>query len=297
MGAASLRPYLRILRLLVLLIVATCFGVILFEALIITYRLTVPLKGKVCCLALPHEDVHFQTADGLTLTGWYVPPKNGAVIILFHTYFGNRMASSDVANMLVRHGYGVLLYDQRASGESDGDVRSLGWLDIPDVSHAVAWVQSRTGMDQAHIGVYGCSMGGAIALAAAAHNPAIAAVAADAASPLTLGEALPQLGEPGWELNLPITTLYYSFVALRTATLPPMTTTQAAQAIAPRPLLLISSGQPGERQRVDGFFTAAGQPKGRWHIPEAAHCSGSSIRPDEYEQHLVDFFNSAFHKP
>ena len=284
------------MQIFVLLVVAAYLGVILYGAFSITNAMTVPLKGNVCCLSLHHEDIHFQTADGLTLSGWYIPPRNGAVIVLLHTYYLNRRQTLSVASMLARHGYGVLMYDQRASGQSEGDVRSLGWLDIPDVSKAVLWVQSRPGVDAQRIGVYGCSMGGAIALAAAAQNPTIAAVAADAASPLTFGEEHPTLADPMWSISYPIHALYYLFIGLRAQTMPSMPTWQAAQAIAPRPLLLISTGQSGERERVARFYDSAGQPKAHWNIPEAGHCGGPSVRPAEYEQHLIDFFDGALLK-
>ena len=287
----------RVLRLLMLAAVASWFGIILYGALSVTMWLTVPLKGTVCCLEEPHENIHFQTADGLTLSGWYIPPKNGAVLILFHAYFGNRHDMLPIAEMFTRRGYGVLMYDQRASGESQGEVRSLGWLDIPDVRQAVAFAQSRPGVDKNRIGVYGCSIGGAIALASAASNLSIAAVAADAPSPLTLGEAHPQVGDPDWGINLPVAALYYSFVALRAGTLPPTSTLAAAQAIAPRPLLLISSGESGERDRIAALYNVAGEPKTHWNIPETGHCGGLSARPDEYEQRLVDFFNLSLLKP
>ncbi len=287
-----MRRLYRVLRLLILLVFTAYFAGVLFVSLSVTYGLTVPLRGAVCCLDLPHEAMHFQTADGLKLTGWYIPPKNGAVIILLHTYYGNRLHSLSVARLLVRRGYGVLMYDQRASGESEGDVRSLGWLDIADVSKAAGWLQTRPAVTQ--IGAYGCSMGGAIALAAAAQNPSIAAVVADAPSFLTFDESRLESNPADWSFGLPVSAFYYSFVALRAGTLPPISTHQALRAIAPRPLLLISSGQAGERQRVDGFFTIAGEPKSHWHIPEAGHCGGASLHPDEYEQHLVDFFDQSF---
>ncbi len=43
-------------------------------------RPTVPASTD---LGLPHEDVRFETSDGLTLHGWYVPSTNGAAIIDF----------------------------------------------------------------------------------------------------------------------------------------------------------------------------------------------------------------------
>lgn len=152
-----LRPY-HILRVFIVLVIVGYFGVILYSAVVIGQQLTEPLRGSVCCLARAHEDIHFQTADGVTLAGWYIPPKNGAVILLLHSYYSTRMQTVSIANMLARHDYGVLMYDQRASGESGGDVRSLGWRDIPDVSRAVSFVQSRTGTEQTHIGIYGCSV-------------------------------------------------------------------------------------------------------------------------------------------
>ena len=32
-----------------------------------------------------YEDVAFEGGDGLTIRGWYVPPRNGATIILLHS--------------------------------------------------------------------------------------------------------------------------------------------------------------------------------------------------------------------
>ena len=285
-----------LLRMIVLLVVLSYFGSVLYVGIPITNAITVPLKGSVCCLSLPHEDMHFQTANGLTLSGWYIPPQNGALIILLHSYYLNRLQTLPVAKMLAKHGYGVLMYDQRASGQSEGEFRSLGWLDIPDVSKAILWAQSQTGVDKNRIGIYGCSTGGAIALVAAAQNPAIAAVAADAASPLTFDEGRPTWDDPLWGINFPVYILYYTFIALRAQTLPSMPTRQAAHAIAPRPLLLISTGEAGERERVAGFYDSAGEPKTHWNIPEAGHCVGPSVRPEGYEQHLVDFFDEALLK-
>lgn len=290
-----LRP-LRLLRFFILVIVAAYFGVVLYSSLSITSMLTIPLKGSVCCFDAAHAGMRFKTADGLTLFGWYVPPRNGAVVILMHAYFVDRRQVIPVAQMLMKHGYGVVMYDQRASGQSDGDVRSLGWLDIPDVSQAVLWAQSQPGVDARRIGIYGCSMGGAIALVAAAQNPAISAIAADAPSPLSFDESIPTYDGPFWFINFPTYLLYYSFVSLRAHASPPMSTRQAVQMIAPRPLLVISTGQPGESERVDDFYAAAGQPKSRWHIPEAGHCGGPNTNPSEYERELTDFFDGALLK-
>jgi pimeloyl-ACP methyl ester carboxylesterase len=84
-------------------------------------------------LAFQVEEVTFQGGDDLTMAGWFTPPQNGATIILLHGYGGNRTAMMWHAQQLVEAGYGVLLYDERASGESEGQRRSFGWEDPVEV--------------------------------------------------------------------------------------------------------------------------------------------------------------------
>jgi pimeloyl-ACP methyl ester carboxylesterase len=286
------------LRVFVDILLAAYLGVVLAGAFSLTTMITAPLKGSICCqtprdFGTAYQDVSFHTADGLALSGWYVPSKNGAVIILLHSYYMDRRQVLPVAAMLARHGYGLLLYDQRASGKSAGDLRSLGWLDIPDVAQAVAFVRSRPGADHAPLGVYGCSVGGAIALGAAAANPAITAVAADAPSPLIIDEAHPNVGDPDWLISLPIYSLYYRFLALRVGAQPPLSGVEAVRHIAPRPLLLISTGKQGEQGRAELLFAAAPASTTHWNIPAADHCTGPSARPDEYAARLTSFFDQA----
>jgi uncharacterized protein len=283
------------LRFLCILPIAVYAGLILVGAIFITVAVTLPLKGQVCCLDLPHADVTFLTADGLTLSGWYIPPRNGATIILLHAYYGDRRQTLPVARMLAKHGYGLLLYDQRASGASQGRLRSLGWRDIPDVSAAAQWLKSRP--ETGKIGVLGCSMGGAIGLAAAANDPTLEAVAADAPSPLTFGEARPKVGDPNWLVTLPVYALYYGSVELLNGTFAPPTTLAALSKIAPRPLLLISTGASGEIDRVSAYYALAGEPKTHWNSPNSSHCAGPVTAANEYEQQLANFFAAALLKP
>jgi len=297
-----LRPLSYYLTFLAITSVVTVLSIIFLSAFLIATVVTIPLKSQVCCetparFGADYQSMHFSTADGLTLTGWYIPPRNtvpdsgnGAVIIPVHSYYGDRRQTLPVAEMLYKHGYGLLMYAQRASGESDGDSRSLGWRDIPDLKEAAAWLTGQPGIQK--IGAYGCSMGGAIALAGAVGVPSIHAVAADAPSPLQWAENRPSfsLQDP---FSLPIIALYYQMVILRARTLPPTSTVEAVRNYGPRPLLLISTGQGGELSRVSTYFDAAENPKTHRNIPDSSHCAAPVTHPAEYETHLVDFFNSA----
>jgi hypothetical protein len=74
-------------------------------------------------LGVAYEDVKFRTNDGLELEGWYVPSRNGAAVISFP----GRSGPQKQARMLIRHGYGVLLFDRRGEGASEGDPNAFGW--------------------------------------------------------------------------------------------------------------------------------------------------------------------------
>ena len=117
-------------------------------------------------LGVPYEDVTFETSDGLELEGWYVPSRNGAAVISFP----GRSGPQKQARMLARHGYGVLLFDRRGEGRSDGEPNSWGWGGDRDIDAAVAYLQARPDVDPSRIGGIGLSVGGEMMLEAAARG-------------------------------------------------------------------------------------------------------------------------------
>ena len=86
----------------------------------------------------PFEDVQFTTADGVTLRGWYKPARNGAAVIFVHGGGNNRLWFLPEAAALVRSGFGVLLFDSRANGESAGALQSWGDHEPADARAALA---------------------------------------------------------------------------------------------------------------------------------------------------------------
>ena len=120
-------------------------------------------------LGMASENVAFETSDGLTLKGWYVPSRNGAAVIAFP----GRKGPQPHARMLARHGYGVLLFDRRGEGASDGDPNAFGWGGEKDIEAAVAYLRDRPDVDPDRIGGIGLSVGGELLLQAAAGHPAL----------------------------------------------------------------------------------------------------------------------------
>src|SRR4029079_2588083 len=90
-----------------------------------THKAAEPIADSA--LELPHQTVTFPAADGTKLGGWYIPSKNGAAGIVVHGGGGDRTGSLRHARLLSSLGYGVLLYDSRGRGTSEGDPNAQGW--------------------------------------------------------------------------------------------------------------------------------------------------------------------------
>ena len=133
-------------------------------------------------VGLPYRDVEFETADGVTLSGWYMPSSNGAAIVLLHGAGSTRSSVLDHAAVLARHGYGVVLFDARGHGRSGGRAMDFGWYGDQDTSAAVTFLRSQPDVDDGRIAAVGMSMGGEEAIGAAAADARIQAVVAEGAT-------------------------------------------------------------------------------------------------------------------
>ena len=95
---------------------------------------TIPQGKTLRKYEIDYRPVDLITEDGIRLAAWYTPPQNGAVILLAHGY-GNKRPEWVYA-LLARKKYGVLAWDARAHGESDGNISTIGYLEVFDVKAA-----------------------------------------------------------------------------------------------------------------------------------------------------------------
>jgi predicted alpha/beta hydrolase len=105
-----------------------------------THKFREPIDGPP---SEAYEPVSFAASDGLRLSGWYRPSQNGAAVVLVHGGGGDRTGAESHAELLARHGYGVLLYDARGRGESEGSPNAFGWGWDEDVAGALAFLRER----------------------------------------------------------------------------------------------------------------------------------------------------------
>jgi hypothetical protein len=235
-------------------------------------------------LGAPYERVSFEASEGLRLDGWFVPSRNGAAVIVYP----GRKGTQNHARMLVRHGYGVLVFDRRGEGTSEGDPNALGWGFDNDLKGALAYVRSR-GVDPDRIGGLGLSVGGEALLQTAAETTAVKAVVSEGAGARSVREDTVHVSAS----KLP--EVWFSGVmtagtALFSNRLPPPNLQSLSHHIT-QPVFFIYArkGAGGEENNPD-YYAAARGPKQIWKI-DTSHTHGLSARPAEYERRVVGFFD------
>ena len=268
-------------------IAAFVFG----QAVGVSYVVTHVARGYVPTaeLGVPYENVEFESSDGLRLKGWYIPSRNGAAVIAF----AGRADTQLRARMLARHGYGVLLFDRRGEGESEGDPNLFGWEGHRDVHGAVAFLQRRADVDPQRIGAIGLSVGGEMLIEAAAESTALKAIISEGASGRSVRDTLANPGTQ-WQsaIGMGVATVA---TALFTDNVPPPTLRSLVPKIAPRAVFFIygERGQVEEKPANTGFYELARGPKEIWEVPGADHMNGAQAQPREYERRIVAFFDRA----
>jgi pimeloyl-ACP methyl ester carboxylesterase len=126
---------------------------------------------------LGFEELRFNSADGVPLSGWWVPvdhAKGSAVLI--HGVNRSRIEMVKKLPFLHSHGWNALLFDLRNHGESGGSATTFGALEKGDAEAAVAVVRERSDVP---VILWGVSLGAATAMLAAAEDPIVAGVVCD----------------------------------------------------------------------------------------------------------------------
>ena len=119
---------------------------------------------KKTWLELNSQGIYMNTDGGLSLHGLFVKNKNDShrYAIVCHGYSSKAVHMSYFAKMLYDRGFSVLAPDARAHGESDGNIRGMGYLEKRDI---ISWIHHIEQTDPlAEILLYGISMGGATVL-------------------------------------------------------------------------------------------------------------------------------------
>jgi uncharacterized protein len=230
------------------------------------------------------QEVELVTEDNLRLSAWYTPPKNGAVILVAHGYGGSR--PEHYHELFASHGYGVIAWDFRAHGKSEGEFTSLGYYETLDAKAALDFALAQPGVE--HVGAWGGSMGAVTMIRATAQYPEIEALVAD--SPfVTLEEEM--------DIRVPFPALrsLIRFFAERETdvTVDLVRPVDDIARIGPRPVFLIQG--MGDNMvplnSAERLFEAASEPRQLWTEKDVPHLNMYAFYKTRYTKRVLKFFD------
>jgi pimeloyl-ACP methyl ester carboxylesterase len=238
--------------------------------------------------------VAFRTADGVRLSAWYIPPRNGAAVVLLPGAGSTRTSVLGQAAVLATHGYGALLVDTRGHGRSGGHAMDFGWWGDQDLAAAVSFLARQPGVRTGKIAVLGESRGGEQAIAAMGSDPRIRAVVAEGVTGL-------QVADHGWlphgidgALQRGMEWVQYTAAGLLSGAPRPISIRNGIRAAAPRPALIIAGGATADEPAAARWFQAASPATVQlWVVPHAGHTQGLATAPRAWEAHVISFLNAA----
>ena len=245
-------------------------------------------------VGLGYEHVEVSSTDGIRLRSWWVPAEGSSkAVVLVPGWGGYKFEDHLLQTLLAYHdaGYGVLMLDLRAQGESEGTRRTLGYREVRDVRGALAWLRRR-GYAPDRIVLHGWSMGAATVLRAAP-GTGVSAVVEEAGYgdlPLLLRGKLPEFVRFGRLLEpaiLVVGKLYPDFDYQ--GVMPKKEAAMLSEESVP--LLIIHSVDDGVVPYEQATLLAAAYPDASvWTLEDYGHVE--AYEHPEYAQRLMGFLSS-----
>jgi uncharacterized protein len=245
-------------------------------------------------IRLPYEELTLSTAEGIPLSCWLIPPweiSRGTVILL-HGVSESKIAGLPMAHLLHHHGFTVVLYDARRHGDSGGRYCTYGFYEKHDPGMIISYLETRSDLQLGKIGLFGASMGAAVALQAAAIEPRIAAVVAES-SFATLRKVF-----DGYQKRMIKLPFHYlrNIVIKRSEILAHFKANAVSPLQAVRdihiPVFLVHGDAdvnipPSASEQI---YANANPPRELWIIPHARHDNMWDVGGEEYRGRVVAFF-------
>ncbi len=235
----------------------------------------------------------------VTLDGWYLSGREEMPTLIFcHGIEVGRTGDglTELAATLNRRGFGVLQFDFRGHGASEGKRVSSGWHERMDVLGAYDYLVSR-GVSSDRIGLHGVSMGAGAACLAAAEEPNIRALSLDTpyarASDMISQEASFRTRLPGWVIAAVIPCALFMGKRLYDIDVEGMAPERAVSELD-YPVSVIygmeDSRIPPEHSRR--VFGASAEGSRLWVVEGVEHAGAFVENKAEYASRVSDYFLS-----
>lgn len=142
-------------------------------------------------IGLPFEDLRLTTADGVTISAWFIPPATDhaqGTVLFFHGNGGNISHRLDSVVALHQLNLNVMLVDYRGYGQSEGRPSEQGTY--RDGEAAWEYLLHQPAISADSIIIWGNSLGGGVASwLAETHRPAALVLAATFTSAVDMAQS------------------------------------------------------------------------------------------------------------
>ncbi|MBI2650044.1 alpha/beta hydrolase [Candidatus Woesearchaeota archaeon] len=237
-------------------------------------------------LGLKYEEITFKSADGIKLSGWFIPNnRTKATIIVMHGYPADKANLLPTAEFLSNE-FNVLLFDFRSFGKSEGKYTTAGYLEVKDLEGAINYLEKNKKITK--IGLYGFSLGGAVALMTNHEN--IKATVTDSAY-AKLSHMVGQMYRIFFIFKYPLvylTKLYgILFLRINLDDASPVDSIKNLKV----PILLIHAEKDSQIPVNEAYLLHNANKKAElWIVENAEHGMTHSVNPAEYEKRVLEFF-------
>lgn len=242
---------------------------------------------------ISYQDVSFLSRDGIRLRGWWLPAAGDGdqvlgTIIVCAGQDGSMEGDTAQVVALHRAGFNVLMFDWRGHGRSEGELVTMGALEVNDLLGAVDYLDEQRGIKR--VGVLGFSMGGAVALLTAAESARIATVVAD--SPYTELSSVLQHWAASKHLPSALIKMVISAASLLSkAPLDEVRPRAVTHQLLSLPILIIygAADHLVQAHEIEPLLRALPCAIG-WRVSGVGHRGAYRSQPDEYDRRIVEWF-------
>jgi uncharacterized protein len=243
-------------------------------------------------------DVAIPASDGARLSAWSIQPRNsnGKAVVLLHGLSDNRLGMIGYAELLLGHGFSVLMPDARAHGASGGQLATYGLLESDDIRRWFDWLQQN--QHPACIFGFGESMGAAQLLQSLQTERHFCAVAVESPFSTFREIASDRVGQffhtgpwLGRTVLRPVVEVAFGYARWKYKMNFEQISPERIVTATKVPVLLIhgqidSNIPVRHSQRIAANNAAVVL----WVVPNTDHCGAIATAGDELEQRLLNWF-------
>jgi len=294
------------LTLLGCLILTLATGILLCEGTLHPVRrpLTGDDESRAHDFAQAHhatlQEVSVQTPDQITLRAWLLTPENpnADAVIVLHGLSDNRVGMTGYAELLLDHGYTVLMPDARAHGASGGPIATYGLVERNDIHQWTSWLSKYRHPNC--IDALAESMGAAQLLQALTAEPQFCAVVAESSFSNFREIGYDRVGQffhtgpwLGRTFFRPAIELAFVYARWKYHLDLSQVSPEAAVVGTRVPVLLIHGKEDSNISVRHGERIAArNRQVVLWEVPSTDHCGAISTSGKEFAARVINWYES-----